>query len=55
MKTIIDRFGDDVETEPVGKEHFIATVTASTSNTFFGWLFSFGGDMKIIAPQKVKD
>lgn len=55
MKTIIDRFGADVATEPAGKEHFRATVTASTSNTFFGWLFSFGGDMKIIAPQKVKD
>ena len=55
MKTIIDRFGDDVATEPAGKEHFKATVTASTSNTFFGWVFSFAGDMKIIAPQKVKD
>ncbi len=55
MKTIIDRFGDDVETEPAGKEHFKATVTASTSNTFFGWVFSFGGDMRIIAPQEVKE
>ncbi|MDD4496288.1 MAG: WYL domain-containing protein [Eubacteriales bacterium] len=55
MKTIIDRFGDDVATEPAGKEHFKAIVTASTSNTFFGWVFSFGGDMKIIAPQEVKE
>ncbi len=55
MKSIIDRFGDDVETEPSGKEHFIATITVSTSNTFFGWIFSFGGDMKIVAPQEVKD
>lgn len=54
MKTIIDRFGDDVATEPAGKEHFRATVTASTSNTFFGWIFSFAGDMKTIAPQEVR-
>ena len=55
MKSIIDRFGDDVATAPAGKEHFKATVTASTSNTLFGRVFSFAGDMKIIAPQEVKD
>lgn len=55
MKNIIDRFGDDVITKPVSEKRFMVTVTVSTSNTFFGWVFSFGGEMKIISPKKVRD
>ena len=52
MKTIIDRFGEDVETDLPDDDHFTATVTVSTSPTFYGWVFSFGGRMTILAPEQ---
>lgn len=55
MKAIIDRFGEDVPTQVVDNLHFIARVTVSSSNTFCGWVFSFGGRMKIISPFTVLD
>lgn len=53
MKVIIDRFGEDVKTEVVDAEHFKATVEVSLSPNFFGWLFGFGGKIKLISPQWV--
>ena len=50
MKSVIDRFGIDVETQTLDKEHFSAVVDVSASPTFYGWVFSFGGRMKITAP-----
>ena len=55
MKTIIDRFGEDVLTEILDDEHFIASVHVSTSPTFFGWVFSFAGKMVITSPQQTVD
>ena len=52
MKHVIDRFGEDIPTQPVDKNHFSAAVTVSLSQTFYGWVFSFGGKMKITAPEK---
>ena len=51
MKSVIDRFGIDVETRIVDDNHFTAIVEVSVSPTFFGWVFSFGGKMKIISPE----
>jgi len=51
MKSIIDRFGEDVETEILDKGHFTATVDISVSQTFFGWVFSFGGRIEIFSPD----
>lgn len=53
MKAILDRFGDNVRTEPIDSETFRADMEVSVSQTFFGWVFQFGGDIKIIGPQKV--
>jgi len=55
MKSIIDRFGEDVETSVVDEEHFTARVHVSASPTFFGWVFGFAGKMKITAPESVAD
>ena len=55
MKSIIDRFGEDVETSVTDDEHFTARVRISASPTFYGWVFGFAGKMKIIAPQSVAD
>lgn len=55
MKIIIDRFGHEVKTRVLDSEHFKAVVTVALSPNFFGWLFGFGGKIKIIAPQNVKE
>lgn len=51
MKYIIDRFGENVTTSIVDGKHFMATVTVCLSPTFYGWIFSFTGKMKIVAPE----
>lgn len=54
MKSVIDRFGTDVKTEPCSKSSFYAVVDVAASQTFFGWVFQFGGDIRIVKPAKVK-
>lgn len=55
MKSVIDRFGLDVQTEPYADgKHFKANVEIGVSQTFFGWVFQFGGDIQIVKPASVK-
>lgn len=55
MKSVIDRFGLDVLTEPYADgKHFKATVDVGASQTFFGWVFQFGGAIQIVKPASVK-
>ena len=49
MKTLIDRFGENVNTEITGNEHFTATVNVAISPTFYGWVFA--NRMKILKPE----
>jgi predicted DNA-binding transcriptional regulator YafY len=51
MKSIIDRFGVEVKTEINDAEHFTAVAEVSVSPTFYGWVFSFGGKIRITAPE----
>ncbi|MDK9711207.1 helix-turn-helix transcriptional regulator [Acidaminobacter sp.] len=53
MKYIIDQFGEDVETVAFSDTHFTAKVEASASQTFYGWIFSFGGKIKVHKPDDV--
>ncbi len=55
MDSIIDRFGYDVETEFIDDEHFVARVEAAVNNVFFGWIFGFGGKVKISKPEEVAE
>ena len=50
---IIDRFGTDFECVPVTDHSFQATVRTCVGNTFFGWLFQYVGEMKLIGPEDV--
>ena len=52
MKYVIDRFGDKVETEPTHEDKFICYVNVRLSPTFYGWVFGFGGDIRILAPSE---
>ena len=53
MNSIIDRFGEDVETQVVDAEHFKVTVTVDLSGTFYGWVFASAGRMRIKGPEMV--
>jgi len=37
------------------EEHFTFTAEVSVSPTFFAWVFEFGGKIRILGPQSVKD
>lgn len=55
MKYIIERFGEGVRTERVDDDHFSATATVALSRMFYGWVFQFGGKIKLLSPDNVVD
>lgn len=55
MKTMIDRFGEDVEILAYDAMSFRVVTEVSVSPTFFGWVFGFDGKMQILAPERVKE
>lgn len=55
MKQVIDRFGENVKTNIVDSNHFLASVRVSLSPTFYAWVFSFAGKMKIKNPQEATE
>lgn len=55
MKTIIDRFGEDVKTIAYDMTSFRVLAEVSASPTFFGWVFGFGGKVQILGPENVKE
>lgn len=55
MRIILDRFGKNVETSVINEEHFKVKVTVSISPTFYGWVFQFGGMIRISSPKTVCD
>lgn len=55
MKTMVDRFGEDVTTLAYDMTSFRIQTEVSASPTFFGWLFGFGGKVQILAPKSLKE
>ena len=55
MKGIIDNFGTKCKPKAVDKTHYQVTVKVVPSPTFFRWVFGWNGEMKIIAPENVKE
>ena len=55
MKTMIDRFGEDVTTLAYDMESFRLVTTVSASQTFYGWIFGFGDKVQILGPVEVKE
>lgn len=49
---LIDRFGASFECITLSDSTFKAIVRATIEPTFFGWLFQYSGQMKLIAPQE---
>lgn len=50
MKYIIDRFGEKIKVRPTENGTFLTTVTVELSPVFYGWVFQFGGGIRIINP-----
>lgn len=54
MRHIVDRFGEDVQTQREGLNHFTAEIETAPSPPFFAWVFQFNGKIKIISPREIK-
>ena len=55
MNKVIDRFGENVVIHPgEDQEHFLITESVMACSTFYSWVFNYGGKIKIIAPEDVK-
>ena len=54
MKYLIDRFGEDIRTERASESRFLAKVWVSASRTFYGWVFGFVGQIRIMGPENVR-
>lgn len=50
---VYDKFGEDIKMVRVGENECVAGVKAQISPTFWGWLFQFGNQMKILSPEGV--
>lgn len=55
MDSVIDRFGEAVQTYANDMETFRAVVDVAINHVFFGWIFGFGGKVKIKSPEGVKE
>ena len=55
MRYIIDRFGEEVETWNSSDDTFNVKVHVTDSPTFYGWVFSFAGKVRITGPDRIRD
>ncbi|MBR0341657.1 MAG: WYL domain-containing protein [Oscillospiraceae bacterium] len=51
IKKLADKFGTSFEVEEIGDNRIRARVKVSVSNTFYGWLFTYGGKIKLVGPD----
>ena len=54
INAIIDRFGEEVRILKRDDGHFLVHAKVTVSPTFFAWVFTFGGKIKIESPKEVK-
>ena len=55
IDSIIDRFGENIEITEAATENFKITVNVATSHIFYSWIFGFGGKVKILGPDMVRE
>lgn len=53
MRSVVDRFGEEVQTAVVDEGYFQATVDVAPSPPFFAWVFTFGGKIRIMEPDEI--
>ena len=52
---VLDRFGKDVSLQKLSDDRFAVHVRVMVSRQFYGWLAGIGKDVKVTAPEKVKE
>lgn len=52
--TVIDRFGKDVMIIADGQGFFTVTLSLVVSPQFFGWLFGYGDEVEVLAPENLR-
>ena len=50
---VIDRFGKDIMLIPDGPEHFTCMAEVMVSPLFYGWIASFGPQVRLLSPDSV--
>ena len=55
MDAIIDKFGKDVHVLANDMKSFRAIISTATGPVFYSWIFGFGGNVSIKAPEDVKE
>lgn len=50
---MVDRFGTEVPMRPIDDSHLSVRVDVSISNVFYGWLSSFGNQVKLLGPEDI--
>lgn len=55
MGALIDRFGKDVDAQPIGDQWARARVRVVRTNLFFGWVAQYGGKVRIDAPSDLRE
>lgn len=53
VNVALDRFGKDIKLVPYDDAHFTAHAKVKIGEPFFGWLFGFGGKIKLLSPNDV--
>ena len=53
VNVALDRFGKDIKLVPYDDGHFTVHVKVKIGAPFFGWLFGFGGKIKLLSPDDV--
>lgn len=51
--SVFDHFGESTKITKLEENKYTATVEVRVSPTFYGWVFQFGGGMRIKAPEDV--
>lgn len=55
MRCVIDRFGENVETEIATDETFFAYPEVALSPNFYSWLFKFAGEISLLSPEGARE
>ena len=55
IDSIIDRFGENIKITEAATENFKITVNVATSHIFYSWIFGFGGKVRILGPDMVRE
>lgn len=53
LGVVYDRFGENIRIEKTVRDTLTVTVDVQISPAFFGWLFQFSDQMKVLSPDKV--